>query len=115
MLCYFAGLGNNVISAGSTALRGAEYPSDSTVVAKLREAGVVLLGLANLSQWAMFRSTNTTNGWSAVGGQVMGAYAEKQDPSGSSSGSGVASDLGLAWATLGTEVCRCSSVMAFRN
>ncbi|PGH02530.1 hypothetical protein AJ80_08841 [Polytolypa hystricis UAMH7299] len=89
--------------AGSTALRGAEYPEDSTVVAKLRDAGVVLLGLAGLSQWANFRSTNSSNGWSAIGGQVMGAYVDMQDPSGSSSGSGVASDLGLAWATLGTE------------
>jgi amidase len=71
---------------------------------KLRQAGAVILGKANLSQWANFRSNNSSNGWSAHGGQVYAAYYPKQDPSGSSSGSGVASALGLALASLGTEV-----------
>lgn len=74
------------------------------MAAKLRAAGVVILGKLNLSQWANFRSTNSSNGWSAYGGQVLAAYHPMQDPSGSSSGSGVASDLGLALASLGTEV-----------
>jgi amidase len=71
---------------------------------KLREAGAIILGKANLSQWANFRSNNTSNGWSAHGGQVVAAYYPMQDPSGSSSGSGVAAALGLALACLGSEV-----------
>ncbi|KAL8389083.1 hypothetical protein RB595_008801 [Gaeumannomyces hyphopodioides] len=90
-------------TAGSYALLGATVPRDSFVAAKLRAAGAIILGKANLSQWANYRSMNSTNGWSAHGGQVMGAYYERQDPSGSSSGSAVASALGLAWAALGTE------------
>ncbi|KAI1079622.1 amidase [Whalleya microplaca] len=90
-------------TAGSYALLGAEVPKDSTVAAKLRKAGAILLGKTNLSQWANYRSTNSSNGWSAYGGQTQGAYCLGQDPSGSSSGSGVASSLGLALASLGTE------------
>ncbi|KAF3002257.1 hypothetical protein E8E14_007338 [Neopestalotiopsis sp. 37M] len=90
-------------TAGSYALVGAQVPSDSTVAAKLRQAGAVLLGKANLSQWANWRSDNTSNGWTADGGQTEAAYYPHQDPSGSSSGSGVSSALGLALAALGTE------------
>ncbi|GJD03367.1 amidase [Colletotrichum higginsianum] len=90
-------------TAGSWALVGAKVPRDSFMATKLREAGAVILGKTNLSQWANFRSNNTSNGWSAYGGQVYAAYYPQQDPSGSSSGSGVASDLGLALAALGTE------------
>ncbi|KAI4250231.1 MAG: hypothetical protein L6R40_000404 [Gallowayella cf. fulva] len=90
-------------TAGSFALLGATLPQDSGVVARLRAAGVVILGKTNLSQWANFRSNNSTNGWSAYGGQTTGAYYPQQDPSGSSSGSGVASSIGLALATLGSE------------
>lgn len=89
-------------TAGSFALLGAKQ-GDSTVAAKLRKAGAVILGKTNLSQWANFRSNNSTNGWSAYGGQVEGAYYPDQDPSGSSSGSGVASAIGLALGSLGTE------------
>ncbi|KAK2016230.1 amidase [Colletotrichum eremochloae] len=90
-------------TAGSWALVGAKVPEDSFMAKKLREAGAIILGKTNLSQWANFRSNNTSNGWSAYGGQVYAAYHPQQDPSGSSSGSGVASDLGLALASLGTE------------
>lgn len=90
-------------TAGSYALLGSKVPSDSTVAAKLRKAGAILLGKTNLSQWANYRSDNTSNGWSAYGGQTEGAYYPGQDPSGSSSGSGVASSLGLALGALGTE------------
>lgn len=90
-------------TAGSFALLGAKVPTDSTVAAKLRRAGAVLLGKTNLSQWANYRSSNSSNGWSAYGGQTEGAYFPGQDPSGSSSGSGVASSLGLALGCLGTE------------
>lgn len=90
-------------TAGSYALLGSKVPSDSTMAAKLRKAGAILLGKTNLSQWANYRSDNTSNGWSAYGGQTEGAYFPGQDPSGSSSGSGVSSSLGLALACLGTE------------
>jgi len=90
-------------TAGSWSLIGAKVPRDATVAAKLREAGVIILGKTNLSQWANFRSSNSSNGWSAQGGQTYGAYYPGQDPSGSSSGSGVSASLGLAWGTLGTE------------
>lgn len=67
-------------TAGSYALLGAKVPRDSTLASKLRAAGVVILGKANLSQWANFRSTNSTNGWSAYGGQTFGVYYPEQDP-----------------------------------
>ncbi|KAL6716356.1 hypothetical protein ACLMJK_005922 [Lecanora helva] len=90
-------------TAGSFALYGAKVPRDSTIASKLRAAGVIILGKANLSQWANFRSFNSTNGWSAYGGQTFGVYYPEQDPSGSSSGSGVSSAIGLALAALGSE------------
>ena len=89
-------------TAGSFALLGAKQ-GDSTIAAKLRKSGAIILGKTNLSQWANFRSNNSTNGWSAYGGQVTAAYYPEQDPSGSSSGSGVASSIGLALGALGTE------------
>lgn len=64
---------------------------------------MIILGKTNLSQWANYRSNNSTNGWSAYGGQTQGAYFPLQDPSGSSAGSGVSSSIGLALAALGTE------------
>jgi amidase len=88
---------------GSWGLLGAKVPRDSTVVTKLRAAGAIILGKANLSQWGNFRSDNSNQGWAAVGGQVLGAYSQLQDPSGSSSGSAVASSIGLAFASIGTE------------
>ncbi|KAK4900662.1 hypothetical protein LTR27_002378 [Elasticomyces elasticus] len=90
-------------TAGSWSLRGSKVPRDSTMAAKLRKAGAILLGKTNLSQWANYRSDNTSNGWSAYGGQTYAAYYPGQDPSGSSSGSGVSSAIGLALAALGTE------------
>ncbi|KAF2124038.1 amidase signature enzyme [Dothidotthia symphoricarpi CBS 119687] len=90
-------------TAGSFSLLGARVPRDSTIAAKLRAAGAIILGKTNLSQWANYRSSNSSNGWSAYGGQTYGAYYPGQDPSGSSSGSGVSASLGLAFAALGTE------------
>ncbi|KAI9818718.1 MAG: hypothetical protein M1832_004195 [Thelocarpon impressellum] len=90
-------------TAGSFALLGATVPRDAGVVKKLRAAGVIILGKANLSQWSNFRSQNFTNGWSAHGGQVIGAYYPQQDPRGSSSGSAVAADVGLALGSLATD------------
>ena len=77
--------------AGSWALLGAKVPTDATVAKKLRAAGAVIIGKTNLSQWANWRSINTTNGWSALGGQAYGPYFPHEDPSGSSSGSGISS------------------------
>lgn len=90
-------------TAGSYALLGARVPEDSTVAHKLRRAGAILLGKANLAQWSDARSLNGSSGWSAHGGQTYAAYHPEQDPCGSSSGSGVATSLGLAWGSIGSE------------
>ena len=62
------------------------------------------MGKTSMSEWANVRSSNSSNGWNARGGQTYGAYYPQQDPSGSSSGSAVSTDLGLAAVTLGSEV-----------
>lgn len=90
-------------SAGSLALAGAPAPRDATVVARLRAAGAVLLGKANLSEWANFRSLHSVSGWSARGGQTRNPYALDRSPSGSSSGSAAAVAANLCAAALGTE------------
>ncbi|KAF9894760.1 hypothetical protein FE257_006650 [Aspergillus nanangensis] len=90
-------------SAGSYALLNAKVPADATVVAKLREHGMVVLGKTSMSEWANMRSNISSGGWNPRGGSTYAAYYNEQDPSGSSSGSGVATDLGLALAALGTE------------
>ncbi|KAF4592256.1 glutamyl-tRNA(Gln) amidotransferase subunit A [Ophiocordyceps camponoti-floridani] len=90
-------------TAGSFALLGANVGEDSTVAAKLRKAGAIILGKTNMSQWAGLRSINCPMGWSARGGQTVGAYFPGHNPQGSSSGSAVAASIGLAWASIGTE------------
>jgi len=90
-------------TAGSYALYGSIVPHDATVTANLRAAGAVILGKAGLSEWAFWRGTNNSNGWSARGGQVKGAYYDNQDPSGSSGGSAVAAGLGLTALAVGTD------------
>lgn len=90
-------------SAGSWALFGASVSEDSTIAAKLRKAGAIILGKSNLSQFDGFRSRNITSGWSSHGGQTRGAYLEDQDPGAGSSGSAVAVSLGLAFASIDTE------------
>ncbi|KAH7334988.1 amidase signature enzyme [Rhizoctonia solani] len=90
-------------TAGSYALLGSTVPGDATVVAKLREAGAILLGKTNLSEWSYLRDFSLDNGWSGRGGQTTNPYYPGADPSGSSSGSGVATAIGLAAASLGTE------------
>lgn len=67
-------------TAGSYALLGARVPRDSGVVERLRRAGTVVLGKSNMSQWAMYRATNTTSGWTARAGQGYGAYYPLMDP-----------------------------------
>ena len=89
-------------TAGSPALLGAEA-KDAFLVGKLRAAGAVILGKANLSEWANFRATHSTSGWSTLGGQAVNPYGTGRNPSGSSSGSGVAVGAGLAPLAIGTE------------
>ena len=90
-------------TAGSLALAAAPAPHDAEVARRLREAGAVLLGKTNLSEWANFRSARSSSGWSAVGGQTRNPYVLDRSPCGSSSGSGVAVSAGLAAAAVGTE------------
>jgi amidase len=90
-------------TAGSGALAGARPAKDAFIVSRLREAGVVILGKTNLSEWANFRSTHSTSGWSGRGGQTRNPYALDRNPSGSSSGSGAAAAANFAAATVGTE------------
>lgn len=94
---------NMQTTAGSLALEGHVAKEDAFVVQKLRDAGAVLLGKTNLSEWAYFRSTRGCSGWSSRGGQVRNPYALDRNPCGSSSGSGVATAAHLAAATIGTE------------
>jgi amidase len=90
-------------TAGSLALVGARPPRDAFVAERLRAAGAVVLGKANLSEWANFRSTHSSSGWSARGGQTVNPYALDRTPCGSSSGSASAVAANLAAASLGTE------------
>jgi amidase len=90
-------------TAGSLALAGTRASRDSTVVANLRRAGAVLLGKTNLSEWANYRSTSSSSGWSAVGGLTRNPYVLDRSACGSSSGSGAAAAANLAAVTIGTE------------
>ncbi len=90
-------------TAGSLALVGARPPHDAFVAQKLRGAGAVLLGKNNLSEWANWRSTTSSSGWSARGGQTRNPYVLDRTACGSSSGSAVAIAANLAAASLGTE------------
>src|SRR6202171_3429756 len=101
-------------TAGSLALVGSKVPKDSAVTQKLREAGAVILGKTNLSEWANIRSGHSTSGWSGRGGQTKNPYALDRNPCGSSSGSGAAVSANLCAAAIGTEtdgsiVCPSSS------
>ena len=90
-------------TAGSLALAENVTGRDAPLIARLRENGGVVLGKTNLSEWANFRSTNSSSGWSAVGGQTRNPHATDRNPCGSSSGSGAAVAAGFAWAAIGTE------------
>ena len=91
-------------TAGSLALVGGAKPAqDAFVAKKLRDAGAVILGKTNLSEWANFRSTKSSSGWSARGGQTKNPYVLERNPCGSSSGSGAAIAANLGAAAIGTE------------
>ncbi|HEV2582055.1 MAG TPA: amidase [Ktedonobacteraceae bacterium] len=90
-------------TAGSLALVGSRVPRDAFVVQQLRRSGAIILGKANLSEWANFRSSPSSSGWSGRGGQTRNPYVLDRTPCGSSSGSGAAIAASLAAAALGTE------------
>lgn len=90
-------------TAGSLALLGSIPATDSFVARKLREAGAVILGKTNLSEWANFRSSHSSSGWSGRGGQTKNPYALDRNASGSSSGSAAAVAAGLCAVAVGTE------------
>jgi amidase len=90
-------------TAGSLALEGHVPAQDAFLVERLRAAGAIILGKTNLSEWANFRSTRSSSGWSSQGGQTRNPYALDRNPCGSSSGSGVAAAADLCVATVGTE------------
>ena len=90
-------------TAGSRALLESPVVADAPLVGRLRAAGLVVLGAANFSEWANFRSTGSTSGWSGVGGQTVNPFDVLRNPSGSSSGSAAAVAAGLAPLAIGTE------------
>ena len=90
-------------SVGSLALKNNITGRDAPFIARLRAAGVVMLGKTNLSEWANMRSGASSSGWSGIGGQTKNPHALDRSPCGSSSGSGAAIAAGLAWAAIGSE------------
>ncbi len=90
-------------TAGSLALEGSIAPRDAGLVRRLRAAGAIVLGKANLSEWANFRSTRSSSGWSGRGGQVRNAYVLDRTPCGSSSGTGAAVAASYCAVGVGTE------------
>jgi len=102
-------------TAGSLALSGHQAQQDAFLVARLRDAGMIILGKANLSEWANFRGVSTSSGWSSEGGQTKNPYFLDRNPCGSSSGSAVAVTANLTMVSVGTEtdgsiVCPASTV-----
>jgi amidase len=90
-------------TAGSLALLGSKPAKDAFIVGQLRAAGAVIIGKANLSEWANFRSTHSTSGWSGRGGQTRNPFAIDRNPSGSSSGTAAAVSANMVAAGVGTE------------
>ena len=90
--------------AGSFALLGSRPVHESSVIERLRQAGMVILGKKNMSEWAGLRGFKIGSGWSPRGGLTLGVYYHNSSPAGSSSGSAVAVALGLSVAALGTDV-----------
>jgi amidase len=108
-------------TAGSLALVDGTPPRDAFIAARLRAAGAIILGKTNLSEWANYRSTHSTSGWSGRGGQTRNPYAMDRTPSGSSSGSAVAAAANFCAAAVGTETdgsivspASCSSLVGLK-
>ncbi|KAJ4378435.1 hypothetical protein N0V86_006138 [Didymella sp. IMI 355093] len=98
-------LDNTETTCGSLALIGAKPQEEAAVATALRGAGAIILGKANMTEWVGFRSTSGCSGWSPRGGQTYGPYVKGSKASESSSGSAVATALGLCFAAIGTETC----------
>lgn len=96
-------LGRLTTTAGSLALQGCIPPQEAVLGRRLRDAGAIILGKANMSEWANFRSGRSSSGWSARGGQCRNPYVLNRSPFGSSSGSAVAAAANLCAVTIGTE------------
>jgi amidase len=90
-------------TAGSLALKNHRHATDAFLVSRLRDAGAIILGKANLSEWANFRSSRSSSGWSSIGGQTRNPYDTARNPCGSSSGSAVAVAANLTAVAIGTE------------
>ena len=90
-------------TAGSTALSGSRPAQDAFLVQRLRDAGAIVLGKTNLSEWSNFYSSQQIPGWSAIGGQTRNVYDPERNPCGSSSGAAVAAAAALATVTIGTD------------
>ncbi|HEY8970825.1 MAG TPA: amidase family protein, partial [Puia sp.] len=108
-------------TAGSLALVGHKAARDAFIIGRLRAAGAVLLGKTNLSEWANFRSSRSTSGWSSRGGQTRNPYVLNRNPSGSSAGSGAAVAAGLCTLAIGTETdgsivspSSCNGIVGFK-
>jgi amidase len=108
-------------TAGCLGLDGVRVAADAPLVARLREAGAVILAKTNLSEWANFRSSNSVSGWSSRGGQTLNPYGAGRSPSGSSSGSAVAVAANLCAAAIGTETdgsitspCACNNLAGLK-
>lgn len=94
---------NMMTTAGALAMEGHKASKDAFIIKQLRNAGAVVLGKTNLSEWANFRSTRSTSGWSSRGGQTKNPYVLDRNPCGSSSGSGAAVSANLCAVAIGTE------------
>jgi amidase len=94
---------NMSTTAGSRALKGSKPLNDSKIAERLRNAGAVILGKTNLSEWANFRGRRSTSGWSGINGQTKNPYVLTRNPCGSSSGSGVSVSANLTVLAIGTE------------
>lgn len=90
-------------TAGSMFLEGSIPPKDAFITSRLRDAGAIILGKSNLSEWANFHSSFSSSGWSALGGQVHNPYEVSRNPCGSSAGSGVAASANFTTLAIGTE------------
>ena len=95
--------GDEGTTAGSLALAMTRPTTDAVVVQRLRSAGAIVIAKSNLSEWANFRATHSSSGWSAIGGQCRNPHALDRSPGGSSSGSGAGVAAGLAPMAVGTE------------
>jgi len=102
-------------TSGSFALIDSRPKEEAALVTALRQAGAIILGKANLAEWAGLRTTDGTSGWSPRGGQATGVFYPNMKASGSSTGSAISTSLGLAFASFGTEVSTLIPIINFQS